>query len=101
MFLAIPLGYFTAVFLLVTGVFSCVDFINTLPEETTGSETLNGLSQAGWPILAAVVILLLIQICRQLESLRLVASYSPAPGNETGKKAKKKKASLKEGGKEE
>lgn len=92
MFLVLPLGYFVAVFLLVTGIFNCVDFMTILPEGAQRSEVLNGLCLAGWPILAAVVVLLLIQVCRQLEHLRLAAGYSPSAGAETGRKNKKKKA---------
>lgn len=90
MFLAIPLGYFIAAFLLITGLVNCKEYIQNVPEGTSYTEVLNGVAQAGWPLIAAVVILLLIQTCRQIENLRLVASYTPESSTE-GKKSKKKK----------
>jgi hypothetical protein len=90
MLLAIPLGYFVAAFLMVTGVVNCKEYLQNIPEGTNYTEVLNGVVQAGWPLIAAVVILLLIQVCQQIERLRLVASYTPAPA-ETDKKARKKK----------
>ena len=90
MFVAIPSGYFVAAFLLVTGVVNCVEYVQNTPEGTNYTEVLNGVSQAGWPLIAAVVILLLIQVCQQLEKLRMAASYSPEKATEK-KQAKKKK----------
>ena len=90
MLLVIPLGYFVAVFLLVTGVMNCKEFIQTRPENMDSAALMNGAALAAWPLIVAVVILLLIQVCRQIESLRLVASYSPV-GNNTPAKDKKKK----------
>ena len=89
MFLAIPLGYFIAAFLLFTGLVNCKEYIQHVPEGTGYTEVLNGAAQAGWPLIAAVVILLLIQACHQIERLRLVASYAPEPVTDSRKPRKK------------
>lgn len=79
MFLAIPLGYFVSVVLFISGVLTGMEYLQAPHDDCTRGELLHGLVVAAWPIAAAVVVLLLIQINKQLENLRLVASYSPAP----------------------
>lgn len=79
MFLAIPLGYFVAVVLFISGVLTGMEYLQVPHEDCTRGELLHGLVIAAWPMVAAVIVLLLIQINKQLENLRLVASYSPAP----------------------
>lgn len=86
MLFPIPLGYFVSIFLIVSGVLNCIDFITHRPEVATRAELLNGLCMAGWPIVAASVILLLIQVNRQLESLRLESAPAPAPQPKRSKK---------------
>jgi hypothetical protein len=80
MFLPIPIGYFVAVFLMVSGVLNCVEFLKTHEEFSSRAEMLNGLACSGWGIIAASVILLLIQINKQLESIRFAAAdTTPTP----------------------
>lgn len=85
MLFPIPIGYFVAVFLLVCGVLNCAEYLTDIPENHSRAALLNGLAETCWPIVVASVILLLIQINRQLEKLRLQVTAAPAP------KAKKKK----------
>ena len=80
MLLPIPIGYFVAIFLIISGVLNCMGFLDARPEDCTRADLLNGLAHEGWGIIAASCILLLIQINRQLESLRFEAARStPAP----------------------
>ena len=92
MFFAIPLGYFVAVFLLISGVMSGLEFLANRPENCTRAVLLMGLVEAAWPVLAAAVVLLLIQINKQLESLRFAADY--VPESQAGKKTKKAYGSI-------
>lgn len=90
MLLPIPIGYFVATFLLVSGLLNCMEYLNNKPENCSRAVLLNGLAEAGWPIIAASVILLLIQLNRQMEKLRLEATTSPAPSlPKPGKKKKR------------
>lgn len=86
MFFAIPLGYFVAVFLLISGIMSGLEFLADRPENCTRAVLLMGLVEAAWPVLAAAVVLLLIQINKQLENLRFAADY--VPESHAGKKAR-------------
>ena len=80
MLLPIPIGYFVAIFLIISGVLNCMEFLDARPEDCTRADLLNGLAHEGWGIIAASCILLLIQINRQLESLRFEAARgTPAP----------------------
>lgn len=88
MMIAIPLGYFVAIFLVISGLLSGVEFLGNRPTDCTRAVLLKGLAEAAWPIIAGSVILLLIQINKQLESLRLAARYEP-PTKDTKKKKKK------------
>ena len=74
MLLPIPIGYFVAIFLIISGVLNCMEFLDARPEDCTRADLLNGLAHEGWGIIAASCILLLIQINRQLESLRFEGS---------------------------
>ena len=90
MLLPSPLGYFVSVFLLISGVLNCMEFLNNKPANCTRAVLLNGLAEAGWPIIVASVVLLLIQLNRQLEKLRLNAACSSSPNlPETTVKRKK------------
>lgn len=91
MLFPIPIGYFVSIFLLISGVFNCLEYLNDKPVNCTRAVLLNGLAEAGWPIIAASVILLLIQLNQQMEKLRLVATVTPSA--RTAKPQKKKKHS--------
>lgn len=60
--------------LIISGVLSSMEYLANRPENCTRTVLLNGLVEAGWPLIAASVILLLIQMNRQLEKLRLESS---------------------------
>ena len=89
MLIAIPIGYFVAIILLVSGVYSGVDFLQNRPESAIGPEVLHELVVRSWPVIAGSALLLLIQIAKQLEKLRLVAHYTPAAIAAPIKKKKK------------
>ena len=74
MLLPIPIGYFVAVFLVISGVLNCIQFLESQQEFTSRAEMLNALACEGWGIIAASVILLLIQINKQLERIRFAAT---------------------------
>lgn len=93
MLLVIPLGYFVAVFLLVCGVLNCVEYVQNLQQGIDRATMLSGITTTAWPIIVAVVILLLIQICKQLESLRLAATSPAGESNKQPGKSKKQKSS--------
>lgn len=99
MLFAIPIGYFVSVSLLISGILNCMEYLDNKPVNCTRAVLLNGLAEAGWPIIAASVILLLIQLNRQLEKLRLEATTSAPPL--PGKPLKKKKRSADDGMPEE
>ena len=92
MLLVIPLGYFIAVFLLVCGVLNCVEYVQNLQQGIDRATMLSGITSTAWPIIAAVVILLLIQVCKQLESLRLAATCPTEESNKKPGKSKKQKS---------
>ena len=92
MLLVIPLGYFVAVFLLVCGVLNCVEYVQNLQQGIDRATMLSGITTTAWPIIAAVVILLLIQVCKQLESLRLAATCPTEESNKKTGKSKKQKS---------
>ena len=92
MLLVIPLGYFVAVFLLVCGVLNCVEYVQNLQQGIDRATMLSGITTTAWPIIAAVVILLLIQVCKQLESLRLAATCPSEESNKKTGKSKKQKS---------
>ena len=92
MLLVIPLGYFVAVFLLVCGVLNCVEYAQNLQQGIDRATMLSGITATAWPIIAAVVILLLIQVCKQLESLRLAATCPTEESNKKTGKSKKQKS---------
>ena len=73
MLLPIPVGYFVAVFLMYCGIMNCMEFLETQQEAASRAELLNELACRGWGIIAASVILLLIQMNKQLEKLRFAA----------------------------
>ena len=93
MLLVIPLGYFVAVFLLVCGVLNCVEYVQNLQQGIDRATMLSCITTTAWPIIAAVVILLLIQVCKQLESLRLAATCPTEESNKKPGKSKKQKHS--------
>ena len=93
MLLVIPLGYFIAVFLLVCGVLNCAEYVQNLQQGIDRATMLSGITTTAWPIIAAVVILLLIQVCKQLESLRLAATCPTEESNKKTGKSKKQKLS--------
>ena len=93
MLLVIPLGYFVAVFLLVCGVLNCVEYVQNLQQGIDRASMLSGITTTAWPIIAAVVILLLIQVCKQIESLRLAATSPAGESNKQPGKSKKQKSS--------
>ena len=93
MLLVIPLGYFVAVFLLVCGVLNCVEYVQNLQQGIDRASMLSGITTTARPIIAAVVILLLIQVCKQLESLRLAATCPTEESNKNRGKSKKQKRS--------
>lgn len=90
MLIAIPIGYFVAIILLISGVCSGMDFLQNRPGNTVGPEVLHELVVRSWPVIAGSALLLLIQINKQLEKLRLVAHYTPAADAAPIKKKKKK-----------
>lgn len=73
MLLPVPIGYFVAIFLMISGLLNCMEFLNSHEEFSSRAELLNGLACNGWGIIASSVILLLIQINKQLENLRFAA----------------------------
>ncbi|MBQ9828783.1 MAG: hypothetical protein IJO38_00425 [Akkermansia sp.] len=89
MLFPIPIGYFVSVYLLISGVLNCMEYLADKPVGCTHAFLLNGLAEAGWPIIVASVILLLIQLNQQMEKLRLVATVTPA--RHATKPLKKKK----------
>lgn len=89
MLLPILTGYFVCVFLLVCGVLNCMEYLAHMPDNCSNTLLLNGLAEAGWPIIAASVILLLIQLNKQLEKLRMEYSEAPGPRNAKPQKAGK------------
>ena len=93
MMIAIPLGYFVACFLIIAGFLGGMDFLGNRPADISRAELLVKLSAAAWPMIAGCGLLLLIQITKQIENLRLVASYTPE--EESAPKKKKKKAANK------
>lgn len=95
MLLPIPIGYFVSIFLFISGVLNCMEYLDNKPEDCTRAALLNGLAEAGWPIIAGSVLLLLIQINKQLEQLRLQVVVEPVAGT-AGKKVKKKAQPAKE-----
>lgn len=88
MLFPIPIGYFVSVFLLISGLFNSLEYLNNKPVNCTRAVLLNGLVEAGWPIIAASVILLLIQLNKQLEKLRLEACTTPLPSPQKSQKKK-------------
>ena len=92
MLLPIPLGYFVSVFLLISGVLNCMEYLADKPVNCTRAVLLNGLTEAGWPIIAATALLLLIQLNHQLEKLRFSHADTSAP-NRPEPKANRKKVS--------
>ncbi len=99
MFFPIPIGYFVSVFLLISGVCNCLEYLDNKPVNCTRTVLLNGLVEAGWPIIAASVILLLIQMNQQMEKLRLTATV--VTPDRTSKPLKKKKNNAERTGDEE
>ena len=93
MLLVIPRGSVVAVVLLVCGVLNCVEYVQNLQQGIDRATMLSGITTTAWPIIAAVVILLLIQICKQLESLRLAATCPTEESNKKTGKSKKQKHS--------
>lgn len=89
MMLPIPIGYFVSVLLIISGVLNCMEYLAHRPDNISRAVLLNGLVETGWPIIAASVILLLIQMNRQLEKLRLEPSGSSALPVSALKKKKK------------
>lgn len=89
MMIAIPLGYFVSIFLICAGLLGGFEALNNRPEGSTNAEFLVQSAAAAWPMIAGTALLLLIQIAKQIEELRLVAISAPAP--ETEQKPKKKK----------
>lgn len=87
MLFAIPIGYFVSIFLFISGVLNCMEYLQNKPVNCTRATLLNGIVEAGWPIIAATIILLLIQVCRQLERLRLESQGSEPARATTRKKA--------------
>lgn len=74
---AIPIGYFIAIFMFVSGLYGAVDFLQHKPADCANVLVFKKLIEAAWPMAVSAIILLLIQMNRQLEDLRLNASYSP------------------------
>jgi hypothetical protein len=68
-----------------------MEFLQTRPENSVGPEVLHELIIHSWPVIAGAALLLLIQINQQLEKLRLVAHYTPAPAATSALPVKKKK----------
>lgn len=89
MLLPIPIGYFVSIFLLISGTLNCLEYLANKPENCTRAVLLNGLAEAGWPIIAGTVILLLIQLNKQMEQLRLHAAVDVPSSN---RKASRKSA---------
>ena len=88
MLFPIPIGYFVSTFLLISGTLNCLEYLANKPENCTRAVLLNGLAEAGWPIIAGSVILLLIQLNKQMEQLRLHASVDlPPSSRKTSKKS--------------
>lgn len=77
MMIAIPLGYFVSIFLMIAGFMNGAEFLTNRPSDITRAELLAQLSLAAWPLIAGTCVLLLIQIAKQIENLRLEADYLP------------------------
>lgn len=88
MMIAIPLGYFVSVLLIIAGLMGGVEFLGNRPADVSRAELLVRLCAASWPLIAGTVVLLLIQIAKQVESLRIVAQYVPEAQPEAKKKKK-------------
>ena len=87
--IAIPLGYFVSIFLICAGILGGIEALSNRPEYASNAEYLVQASRAAWPLIAGTAILLLIQIAKQIEELRLVANYVPEAEEESKKKKKK------------
>ncbi len=98
MLFPIPIGYFVSIFLLISGVFNCLEYLDNKPANCTRAVLMNGLAEAGWPIIAGTVILLLIQLNQQMEKLRLVATVTPPTRTTKQQKKKKHGADIEEDG---
>lgn len=99
MMFAIPIGYFIAIFMFVSGLYGAVDFLQHKPADCANALVFKKLIEAAWPMAVSAIILLLIQMNRQLEDLRLNASYSP--DERTAPKKKKLKKVVREEEEEE
>ena len=77
MMIAIPLGYFVSIFLIIAGFLNGAEFLSNRPSDITRAELLTQLSLAAWPLIAGTCVLLLIQIAKQIENLRLETDYTP------------------------
>ncbi len=77
MMIAIPLGYFISIFLIIAGFLNGAEFLTNRPSDITRAELLTHLSLAAWPLIAGTCVLLLIQIAKQIENLHLESDYIP------------------------
>lgn len=100
MMFAIPIGYFIAIFMFVSGLYGAVDFLQHKPADCANALVFKKLIEAAWPMAVSAIILQLIQMNRQLEDLRLNASYSPDERPAPKKKKLKKVVRVEEEEKE-
>ena len=77
MMIAIPLGYFVSIFLIIAGFLNGAEFLSNRPSDITRAELLTQLSLAAWPLIAGTCVLLLIQIAKQIENLHLETDCTP------------------------
>lgn len=77
MIIAIPLGYFVSIFLIIAGFMNGAELLANRPPDITRAQLLTQLSLAAWPLIAGTCVLLLIQIAKQIENLHLAANCSP------------------------
>ena len=96
MMIAIPLGYFVSIFLICAGLLGGMEALANRPEDATNGEFLIRVALSSWPLIAGTALLLLIQIAKQIEELRLVASYVPATESEPQKKKTPRKKKTEE-----
>lgn len=88
MMIAIPLGYFVSIFLIIAGFMGGYDAISTRPDDITRASLLVHISAKSWPLIAGCAVLLLIQIAKQIELLRLEPAEASAPQSSPRKKKK-------------
>lgn len=90
MFVAIILGYALAAIFALCGIFNCAAYCLDGSQGSDASSFLNGLVTAAMPLLYATILLLLIQVCTQLERMGIQTEISLLKGTAAKNTAKTK-----------